>query len=87
MLLPHARAVLDLTSDGLWLIAKALGDSGSYLAARVLFQQIITAHEQDGNYGPEHPDTLATRDISPPGPGRRGMRPGPATSRRVAAPL
>ena len=61
VLLPHARAVLDLTSGGLWKIAQALGDSGSYSAARDLFQQITTAHEEDGSYGPEHRDTLAAR--------------------------
>jgi hypothetical protein len=29
-LLPHARAVLDLTSNGMWQIARYLGHSGSY---------------------------------------------------------
>jgi hypothetical protein len=60
-LLPHARAVLDLTSVGIWNIAQVLGLSGSYLTARDLFQQITTAHEEDGDYGPEHRDTLAAR--------------------------
>ena len=62
VLLPHARAVLDLTSGGIWQIAQALGYSGSYLAAWDLFQQITTAHEEDRNYGPEHRDTLNARN-------------------------
>ena len=58
-LLPHAQAVLDLTSDGIWQIALYLGFSGSYPAARDLFELI--AHRQDDVYGAEHPDTLAAR--------------------------
>ena len=61
VLLPHARAVLDLTSAGLWRIALALGDSGSYAAARDLFRQIAAAYGKDGNYGLEHRDTLVAR--------------------------
>jgi hypothetical protein len=61
VLLPHARAVLDLTSRGLWRIAQYLGYSGSYLAARNLFQQIADAHSEDDAYGPEHSRTLAAR--------------------------
>ena len=61
VLLPHARAVLDLTSDGMWQIAQYLGDSGSYPAARDLFQLIADAHRESDAYGPEHPDTLAAR--------------------------
>jgi hypothetical protein len=37
VLLPHARAVLGLTSGRLWQIADYLGESGSYPAARDLF--------------------------------------------------
>jgi hypothetical protein len=59
VLLPHARAVLDLTSGGMWRIANYLGQSGSYLAARDLFQLIAGAYEDDDAYGPEHRDTLA----------------------------
>ena len=59
MLLPHARAVLDLTSDGMWRIANYLGYSGSYPAARDLFQMIVDANSHDS--GPEHQDTLAAR--------------------------
>ena len=61
VLLPHARAVLDLTSGGMWQIARYLGHSGSYPAARDLFQLIADAHATSDAYGPEHPDTLAAR--------------------------
>jgi hypothetical protein len=61
VLLPHARAVLDLTSDGMRRIALYLGDSGSYPAARDLFQLIAEAHRDSDVYGPEHPDTLIAR--------------------------
>ena len=60
-LLPHAQAALDLTSDGMWRIAQYLGNSGSYSAARDLFQLIADAHREDNAYGAEHPDTLAAR--------------------------
>ena len=61
VLLPHARAVLDLTSGGIWRIAQYLGWSGSYPAARDLCQLIADAHTGSDAYGPEHPDTLAAR--------------------------
>ena len=61
VLLPHARAVLDLTSGGIGRIAEYLGWSGSYPAARDLFQLIADAHAGSDAYGPEHPDTLAAR--------------------------
>jgi hypothetical protein len=61
LLLPHARAVLDLTSGGMWKIAQYLGYSGSYLAARDLFQLIAGAYRNDDAYGPEHPATLNAR--------------------------
>jgi hypothetical protein len=60
-LLPHARAVLDLTSDGMWLIANYLGYSGSYPVARDLSQLIADARNEDEAYGPQHRDTLAAR--------------------------
>ena len=60
-LLPHARAVLDLTSDGMRQIAQYLANSGSYRAARDLCQLITDAHTAHDDYGPEHPQTLATR--------------------------
>ena len=44
MLLPHARAVLDLTSSGMRRIARYLGYSGSYPAARDLLGLIADAH-------------------------------------------
>jgi Domain of unknown function (DUF4062)/Tetratricopeptide repeat len=60
-LLPHAQAVLELTSDGMWQIAQYLGHSGSYSAARDLFQVIAGAHRDDDAYGAEHKHTLAAR--------------------------
>ena len=62
VLLPHARAVLDLTSSGIWQIAHYLGFSGSYSAARDLCQLIADAHADSDAYGPEHSDTLAARN-------------------------
>jgi hypothetical protein len=61
VLLPHARAVLDLTSDGMWQIARYLGFSGSHPAARDLFGLIADAQTDSDAYGPEHPDTLTAR--------------------------
>jgi hypothetical protein len=61
VLLPHARAVLDLTSGGMSRIADYLGQSGSYPAARDLFQLIADAFGEDDAYGPEHRDTLIAR--------------------------
>ncbi|MGD0373676.1 MAG: tetratricopeptide repeat protein [Streptosporangiaceae bacterium] len=61
VLLPHARSVLKLTSKGMLRIAQYLGDSGSYPAARDLFQLITKTYNEDEVYGPEHPDTLSAR--------------------------
>jgi hypothetical protein len=61
VLLPHARAALDLTSVGMQRIANYLGASGSYPAARDLLQLIADAHREDDAYGPEHPATLIAR--------------------------
>ena len=61
VLLPHARAVLDLSSSGMWQIARYLGYSGSYPAARDLYQLVADARGDSDAYGPEHPDTLTTR--------------------------
>jgi hypothetical protein len=62
VLLPHARAVLDLTSDGIRDMALYLGASGSFPAARDLFGLIADAHRDSGDYGPGHPDTLAAHN-------------------------
>jgi hypothetical protein len=59
VLLPHVRAVLDLTSVGMGRIAEYLGCSGSYLAARDLCRLIADARTTEDAYGPEHPATLA----------------------------
>jgi len=61
VLLPHARAVLDLTSPGMRRIPGYLGYSGSYPAARDLYQLIADAHRDSDAYGPEHPYTLTAR--------------------------
>jgi hypothetical protein len=60
-LLPHAQTVLDLTSGGMWRIARYLGYSGNYPAARELFRVIAEAYSEDGAYGAEHRRTLAAR--------------------------
>ena len=57
-LLPHARAVLPPSSDGMARIANYLGASGSYTAARDLFQLITDAHAAHDALGPGHPGTL-----------------------------
>ena len=80
LLLPHAQAVLDLTSDGMSQIAMYLGQGGNDPAARDLFRLIADAHSSDA-YGPDHPGTLSARSTSSPaGPGMPGMPPGPVTS-------
>jgi hypothetical protein len=61
VLLPHAQAVLDLTSNGMRRIANYLGSSGSYPAARDLLHLIADAYGEDDAYGAQHPDTLAVR--------------------------
>ena len=61
LLLPHARAVLGLTSGGMGQIAQYLGHSGSYPAARDLYWLIASAYRENDAYGPEHPATLAAR--------------------------
>ena len=61
VLLPHARAVLGLTTRGMSRVGRYLGRSGSYPAARDLFQLIADASSEDEAYGAEHPDTLTAR--------------------------
>jgi hypothetical protein len=61
ILLPHARAVLDLTSGGLSRVAQYLFHSGSYPAARDLTQLMADAYTDSDIYGPEHPHTLTAR--------------------------
>jgi len=61
-LLPHARAVLDLTSRGLWLMGEYLGRSGDYPAARDLLQLMADAYHQSSSFGPSDPDTLNVRN-------------------------
>jgi hypothetical protein len=59
--LPHALAVLELTSRGMKLIVEYLGQSGSHSAAREMYVLIADAHQNSASYGPGHPDTLAAR--------------------------
>jgi hypothetical protein len=61
LLLPHARAVLDPAGGGMGRIARYLGESGSYHAARDLSAVIAAACAGDDRYGPEHPGTLTAR--------------------------
>jgi hypothetical protein len=61
-LLPHAQVALDLTSGGMLQIARYLGESGSYPAARDLCRLIADARRDNDGYGPEHPGTLDARD-------------------------
>jgi hypothetical protein len=72
VLLPHAQAVLSRTGNGLWRIARYLGFSGSYPAARNLFQLIAKAHSEDDAYGPEHRDTLVALEQRARWTGRAG---------------
>ena len=60
-LLPHAQAVLALTSGGMYRITQSLGNSGSYQTARDLSARIADAHHDSADYGPRHPDTLTAR--------------------------
>ena len=61
VLLPHAQAVLDLTSGGMRQIGRYVGNRGSYLTARDLFQKIADAHQESDAYGPSHQETLTAR--------------------------
>jgi Tetratricopeptide repeat len=85
VLLPHARAVLDLTSDGMWQIARYLGFSGSHPAARDLFGLIADA-DSDA-YGPEHPDTLTARHSLAYWTGRAGDASGARDQLAVLLPI
>jgi hypothetical protein len=72
VLLPHTRAVLDLTSAGMWRIARYLGHGGSYPAARDLWRLIAAAYTDSIDYGPEHPYTLTARHSLAHWSGRAG---------------
>lgn len=74
-LAPHAHTVLDPTGDGMERLARYLGYSGQYQAARDTSRQIadaLTAHE---SYGAEHPRTLAARCQSARWTGMAGQAP------------
>jgi hypothetical protein len=59
LLLPHAQAALAADSAGMASIAAYLGDSGSYAAARDLWQKVTEA--RGPVLGAHHPETLAAR--------------------------
>jgi hypothetical protein len=58
-LLPHVQAVLPDDSDGVWRIASYLGNSGSYSAARDLFER--NARARQAVRGQDHASTLSAR--------------------------
>ena len=58
-LLPHVRAALAYDSAGVARIANYVGWSGSYAAARDLWQRVF--NEQEPSPGPEHVRTLMAR--------------------------
>ena len=58
-LLPHVHAALTDDSAGMWAIASYLGHSGSYAAARDLYQRVVDARARVS--GPEDPATLSAR--------------------------
>lgn len=57
-LLPHIQAAAEPHAASMAHVADYLGRSGSYLAARNLYQKVADA--QAAHCGPEHPDTLAS---------------------------
>lgn len=57
-LLPHAEVALRLIDDGMSQVARFLGESGNYAAARDLSGRLAT--ERETVLGPEHPGTLAS---------------------------
>jgi uncharacterized protein DUF4062/tetratricopeptide repeat protein len=78
-LLPHARAVLALTSEGMRRMAEYLGKSGGYgsfSAARDLCRLIADAYAADDAFGAEHLRTLAARANLAYWTGRAGDRTG-----------
>jgi hypothetical protein len=58
-MLPHARAVLDPASGGMFAMAQYLGHNGRYAVARDLGQQVCEARQASS--GADHPDTLLAR--------------------------
>jgi len=58
-LLPHAQAALTDDSDGMGQVAAYLGESGSYTAARDLYQRVSDARAQ--GLGAENRDALIAR--------------------------
>jgi Tetratricopeptide repeat len=82
LLLAHAHATLADDSDGMARTAEYLGHSGSPAAARDLSRKIVDARSRA--LGPEHPDTLITRNNLARWTGKAGN---PAAARDQAAAL
>ena len=82
LLLPHAHAAVDEDSEGMARAAEYLGHSGSPAAARDLSRRIVDARSRA--LGPEHPDTLVTRNNLARWTGQAGN---PAAARDQAAAL
>jgi hypothetical protein len=82
LLLAHAQAALADDSDGMARTAEYLGYSGSPAAARDLSRTIVGARSRA--FGPEHPDTLVTRNNLARWTGEAGN---PAAARDQAAAL
>ncbi len=82
LLLPHSQAALADDSDGMARAAEYLGHSGSPAAARNLSRDIVDARSRA--LGPEHPDTLVTRNNLARWTGKAGD---PAAARDQAAAL
>ena len=75
VLLPHAHAILDPTSDGMGRVARYLGYSGHYLAARDACRKIADALSVHESHGAEHPRTLAARRQAARWTGMAGQAP------------
>jgi hypothetical protein len=58
-LLPHAQAVLDPASYGMYQLARYLGESGSYAVALAVQRHVLRTREE--TLGAEHSDTLTAR--------------------------
>jgi hypothetical protein len=82
LLLAHAHAVLAEDSNGMARTAEYLGYSGSPAAAQDLSRRIVDARSR--TLGPEHPDTLVTRNNLARWTGDAGN---PAAARDQAAEL
>lgn len=72
-LVPHGRAILDLTSAGMSRIADYLKASGGYYASLELWQQITQAYAEVRKHSPENPGALRALDDLAGTTGRAGV--------------